>query len=153
MSVFISLRGVDWVPLLCRGLRVRHYAVVPIAYRAGLIQWVSGTIPVFQVYKKWQQRAKTREQQLLDVQQDQDQQQQQKLQQQQEEQAKQQNAAKRRGGRKRGTPSSRKQYSSVAAAADSSSNKKPTAQVQIERKPININGNQLDKSSTITSRS
>ena len=132
---------------------MRHYAVVPIAYRAGLIQWVSGTIPVFQVYKKWQQRAKTREQQLLDVQQDQDQQQQQKLQQQQEEQAKQQNAAKRRGGRKRGTPSSRKQYSSVAAAADSSSNKKPTAQVQIERKPININGNQLDKSSTITSRS
>ena len=133
------------VCVCCRGLRVRHYAVVPIAYRAGLIQWVSGTIPVFQVYKKWQQRAKTREQQLLDVQQQQEQQQKQKLQQQQEQQKQQQQqqqkAAKRRGGRQRGKNSSRVQYSKVAAGADSSAaTATTTAQVQKDRKSINIGG-------------
>ena len=138
------------VCVCCRGLRVRHYAVVPIAYRAGLIQWVSGTIPVFQVHKKWQQRAKTREQQLLDVQQQQEQQQKQKLQQQQEQQKQQQQqqqqqkAGKRRGGRQRGKNSSRPQYSKVAAGADSSAaTAATTAQVQKDRKSINIGGEYL----------
>ena len=37
-----------------RSLRARHYAVIPISARAGLIQWVAGTTPLFQMYRTWQ---------------------------------------------------------------------------------------------------
>ncbi|CAF1174376.1 unnamed protein product [Didymodactylos carnosus] len=34
----------------------RNYAVIPLASRSGLIQWVEGAIPLFTLYKRWQQR-------------------------------------------------------------------------------------------------
>ena len=34
----------------------RHYSVVPLGPRSGLIQWVEGAVPMFGLYKKWQQR-------------------------------------------------------------------------------------------------
>ena len=34
----------------------RHYSVVPLGPRSGLIQWVEGAVPMFSLYKKWQQR-------------------------------------------------------------------------------------------------
>ena len=34
----------------------RHYSVVPLGPRSGLIQWVEGAMPIFTLYKKWQQR-------------------------------------------------------------------------------------------------
>ena len=32
--------------------RARHYSVVPL----GLIQWVEGSVPLYGLYKRWQQR-------------------------------------------------------------------------------------------------
>ncbi|KAL1529840.1 hypothetical protein AB1Y20_000771 [Prymnesium parvum] len=37
-------------------LRARHYAVLPLGPRSGLIQWVQNVTPLFTVYKSWQQR-------------------------------------------------------------------------------------------------
>ena len=39
-------------PLFC----ARHYSVTPLGPRSGLIQWVDGAVPVFALYKRWQQR-------------------------------------------------------------------------------------------------
>ncbi|EKX55373.1 hypothetical protein GUITHDRAFT_51733, partial [Guillardia theta CCMP2712] len=39
-----------------RCLRARHYAVIPVGPRSGLIQWADGTIPLFGIYKAWQTR-------------------------------------------------------------------------------------------------
>uniref|UniRef100_A0ABD2W8V2 non-specific serine/threonine protein kinase n=2 Tax=Trichogramma kaykai TaxID=54128 RepID=A0ABD2W8V2_9HYME len=36
--------------------RARHYSVVPLGPRSGLIQWVDGVTPMFSLYKRWQQR-------------------------------------------------------------------------------------------------
>nr|NVI76419.1 no-on-and-no-off transient C [Cucujiformia] len=36
--------------------RARHYSVIPLGPRSGLISWVEGTTPVFALYKRWQQR-------------------------------------------------------------------------------------------------
>ncbi|XP_060520485.1 serine/threonine-protein kinase SMG1 isoform X2 [Cylas formicarius] len=36
--------------------RARHYSVIPLGPRSGLISWVDGTTPVFALYKRWQQR-------------------------------------------------------------------------------------------------
>lgn len=36
--------------------RARHYSVIPLGPRSGLISWVDGTMPVFALYKRWQQR-------------------------------------------------------------------------------------------------
>ena len=36
--------------------RARHYSVVPLGVRSGLIQWVEGSIPLYSLYKRWQQR-------------------------------------------------------------------------------------------------
>ncbi|KAK2716792.1 hypothetical protein QYM36_007065 [Artemia franciscana] len=36
--------------------RARHYAVVPLGARSGLIQWVPDVTPLFGLYKRWQQR-------------------------------------------------------------------------------------------------
>ena len=34
----------------------RHYSVVPLGPRSGLIQWVEGAVPMFSLYKKWHQK-------------------------------------------------------------------------------------------------
>ncbi|XP_030237319.1 serine/threonine-protein kinase SMG1 isoform X2 [Gadus morhua] len=34
----------------------RHYSVTPLGSRSGLIQWVDGAVPLFGLYKRWQQR-------------------------------------------------------------------------------------------------
>ena len=34
----------------------RHYSVVPLGNRSGLIQWVGGAMPMFSLYKRWQGR-------------------------------------------------------------------------------------------------
>jgi len=36
--------------------RAQHYSVIPLGPRSGLISWVDGVIPIFSIYKKWQQR-------------------------------------------------------------------------------------------------
>ncbi|CAH0546905.1 unnamed protein product [Brassicogethes aeneus] len=36
--------------------RARHYSVIPLGPRSGLISWVDGTTPAFALYKRWQQR-------------------------------------------------------------------------------------------------
>lgn len=36
--------------------RARHYAVIPLGPRSGLIQWVEGVTPLFALYKRWLQR-------------------------------------------------------------------------------------------------
>ncbi|KAF4520432.1 hypothetical protein B566_EDAN004003 [Ephemera danica] len=36
--------------------RARHYSVVPLGVRSGLISWVDGMQPMFSMYKRWQQR-------------------------------------------------------------------------------------------------
>ncbi|OAD60741.1 Serine/threonine-protein kinase SMG1 [Eufriesea mexicana] len=36
--------------------RARHYSVIPLGSRCGLIQWVDGVTPLFILYKRWQQR-------------------------------------------------------------------------------------------------
>lgn len=36
--------------------KARHYSVIPLGPRSGLIRWVDGTTPVFALYKRWQQR-------------------------------------------------------------------------------------------------
>lgn len=36
--------------------RARHYSVIPLGSRSGLISWVDGVTPIFALYKKWQQR-------------------------------------------------------------------------------------------------
>ena len=43
-------------PSRARGLRARHYPVIPLARQAGLIQWVDNTSPLNQVHKEWQRR-------------------------------------------------------------------------------------------------
>lgn len=39
-----------------RVYRARHYSVIPLGPRSGLIQWVDGVTPLFALYKRWQQR-------------------------------------------------------------------------------------------------
>lgn len=34
----------------------RHYSVIPLGPRSGLISWVDGVTPLFGLYKRWQQR-------------------------------------------------------------------------------------------------
>lgn len=36
--------------------RAKHYSVIPLGPRSGLISWVDGMTPIFMLYKKWQQR-------------------------------------------------------------------------------------------------
>ena len=39
----------------CR-YKARHYGVIPLGPRSGLIQWVEGVTPLFALYKRWLQR-------------------------------------------------------------------------------------------------
>ncbi|XP_011150895.1 serine/threonine-protein kinase SMG1 [Harpegnathos saltator] len=39
-----------------KAYRARHYSVIPLGPRSGLIQWVDGVTPLFILYKRWQQR-------------------------------------------------------------------------------------------------
>lgn len=43
--------------------RARHYSVTPLGPRSGLISWVDRVIPLFTLYKKWQQRDNANKQQ------------------------------------------------------------------------------------------
>lgn len=36
--------------------RAHHYPVIPLGPRSGLISWVDGVVPIFMLYKRWQQR-------------------------------------------------------------------------------------------------
>lgn len=36
--------------------RARHYSVIPLGSRSGLISWVDGVVPIYALYKKWQLR-------------------------------------------------------------------------------------------------
>uniref|UniRef100_A0A1B6CNV0 non-specific serine/threonine protein kinase n=1 Tax=Clastoptera arizonana TaxID=38151 RepID=A0A1B6CNV0_9HEMI len=38
------------------GYQARHYAVIPLGPRSGLISWVDHVTPLFALYKRWQQR-------------------------------------------------------------------------------------------------
>ena len=38
------------------GYRARHYGVIPLGPRSGLIQGVDGVTPLFALYKRWLQR-------------------------------------------------------------------------------------------------
>ena len=40
----------------------RHYSVVPLGPRSGLIKWVEGAIPLYSLYKRWQQRQQMNDQ-------------------------------------------------------------------------------------------
>lgn len=39
-----------------RGLSARHYAVIPIGPRVGLIQWLDGLHSLYSIYRAWQRR-------------------------------------------------------------------------------------------------
>ena len=39
-----------------KSYRARHYGVIPMGPRSGLIQWVEGVTPLFAIYKRWLQR-------------------------------------------------------------------------------------------------
>jgi PI-3-kinase-related kinase SMG-1 len=45
--------------------RARNYHVIPIGAESGLIQWVDGTVPAFQLFSKYQQRTAARQAELL----------------------------------------------------------------------------------------
>ncbi|XP_052872564.1 serine/threonine-protein kinase Smg1 [Anopheles cruzii] len=36
--------------------RAEHYSVIPLGPRSGLITWVDDTVPIYTLYKRWQQR-------------------------------------------------------------------------------------------------
>lgn len=36
--------------------RARHYSVIPLGTQSGIINWVDGVVPIFSLYKRWQQR-------------------------------------------------------------------------------------------------
>lgn len=36
--------------------QARHYSVIPLGPRSGLISWVDNVTPLFALYKRWQQR-------------------------------------------------------------------------------------------------
>lgn len=40
-------------------LKARHYSVIPLGPRSGLISWVENVTPIFTLYKKWQHREAT----------------------------------------------------------------------------------------------
>jgi len=42
--------------IAARGLRARNYAVIPLSDMSGLIQWVEGTAPLYQVYTQFVKR-------------------------------------------------------------------------------------------------
>ncbi|KAL1920620.1 uncharacterized protein VTP21DRAFT_997 [Calcarisporiella thermophila] len=39
-----------------RSLSARHYAVIPLSDHTGMLQWVDNALPMFHIYKQWQQR-------------------------------------------------------------------------------------------------
>lgn len=43
-------------PWLENSYRARHYSVIPLGPRSGLISWVENVTPLFGLYKRWQQR-------------------------------------------------------------------------------------------------
>lgn len=50
-NLMISTKKTDWP-----SYAAENYSVTPLGSRSGLIQWVEGATPIFQVYRKWQLR-------------------------------------------------------------------------------------------------
>lgn len=56
---------------VARRLRCRNYHVTPLGQRSGLIQWVTGARPVYDLYKQWQKRTYKLARSMYDLQQQQ----------------------------------------------------------------------------------
>ncbi|MCP9257963.1 Serine/threonine-protein kinase SMG1 [Dirofilaria immitis] len=50
-NLMLSRKKTDWPPYIAE-----NYSVIPLGSRSGLIEWVEGATPIFQVYRKWQLR-------------------------------------------------------------------------------------------------
>lgn len=59
LRVLNSLLRADG-PAARLGLQSRHYSVTPLGERAGFIQWVSGTTPLYGLFKTWQRNSTDR---------------------------------------------------------------------------------------------
>ncbi|XP_035788930.1 serine/threonine-protein kinase Smg1-like isoform X2 [Anopheles albimanus] len=46
--------------------RAQHYSVIPLGPRSGLITWVDDTVPIYMLYKRWQQREALRKREARD---------------------------------------------------------------------------------------
>eukprot|EP00094_Tigriopus_californicus_P005418 TCALIF_05224-PA protein Name:"Similar to Smg1 Serine/threonine-protein kinase SMG1 (Mus musculus)" AED:0.14 eAED:0.15 QI:0/0.66/0.5/1/0/0/4/861/3250 len=53
---FISIANIMMGTKSDSSYKARHYSVVPLGPRSGLIQWVRDAIPMYSLFKKWQQR-------------------------------------------------------------------------------------------------
>lgn len=53
---FISIANIMMETKNDCSYKARHYSVVPLGPRSGLIQWVRDAIPMYSLFKKWQQR-------------------------------------------------------------------------------------------------
>uniref|UniRef100_A0A915PYZ3 non-specific serine/threonine protein kinase n=1 Tax=Setaria digitata TaxID=48799 RepID=A0A915PYZ3_9BILA len=50
-NLMLSTKEIDWPSYIAE-----NYSVTPLGSRSGLIEWVEGATPIFQVYRKWQLR-------------------------------------------------------------------------------------------------
>lgn len=50
-NLMLSRKETDWPSYIAE-----NYSVIPLGSRSGLIEWVEGATPIFQVYRKWQLR-------------------------------------------------------------------------------------------------
>lgn len=50
-NLMLSTKETDWPSYIAE-----NYSVIPLGSRSGLIEWVEGATPIFQVYRKWQLR-------------------------------------------------------------------------------------------------
>lgn len=50
-NLMLSEKKADWP-----SYTAENYSVTPLGSRSGLIEWVEGATPMFQVYRKWQLR-------------------------------------------------------------------------------------------------
>lgn len=48
-NCMLAVNADDWPPY-----HANNYSVTPLGWRSGLIEWVNGATPIFQVYRKWQ---------------------------------------------------------------------------------------------------
>uniref|UniRef100_A0A183H5M1 Non-specific serine/threonine protein kinase n=1 Tax=Onchocerca flexuosa TaxID=387005 RepID=A0A183H5M1_9BILA len=53
-NLMLSRKETDWPSYIAE-----NYSVIPLGSRSGLIEWVEGATPIFQVYRKWQLRQAT----------------------------------------------------------------------------------------------
>lgn len=50
-NLMLLTKETDWPSYIAE-----NYSVIPLGSRSGLIEWVEGATPIFQVYRKWQIR-------------------------------------------------------------------------------------------------